>query len=224
MVKVDTIFIKVILASSVLLLPLHSVHAAPLTLNSQKSTPPKPLISKVPYNLALTYPTRISYLPPNALYAMLRLTNSTKYDLALRWTGSEQISFKIEYKPAESDPNQQLGWKQMMPQSSPQPNNTSQDTDVTAVSGSVQRIYVMSGKEENFPPIMPNLPMSNLGFYRVVAVLTVPEASEYNGAVSPSTKIRNFSLVVRSNSIIVQRTPKGFVEVPPTAGKQPSAK
>lgn len=183
----------------------------------------KPISMTVkPYSLTLSCLAGTETWSPGKPYITLSLTNSTSHTLFFSYApGSDPnfVVFSIEYKATTSTQNPDRGWVKLVPNAEPTPKSPSPLVlkDIT----NRERIVIPAGQEKHLS-VPPDFPMSKNGFYRISAVLTVPEASEYNGAVIPSAKIRGFRLVVRSKLLVIHRNATGFVEVPAAVGTVPA--
>lgn len=186
---------------------------------------PKPAALVMPYRLILLLP-RESYLSPLLPGIRPTLINPTRHLLALPWTGPDQVAFKVEYKASTANPATGIGWKQLMPNVKPHsdPNPQLQDPLPVTIDGSVQAISIDAENRFEIPVIYPDFPMTTNGFYRITAVVTVPQASEFNEPASMTTLVRRFTLAVYSKPFVIRHTATGFAPVDATTTKQASPK
>lgn len=173
-----------------------------------------------PYSLTLTCVANTLNWSPSRPYITLNLTNPTSHTLFFPFAPGMDpnfLVFSVEYQAMADNPNANSGWMRLLPNAEPSPKPPFPGLVLESVSNQ-QRVVVLSHQtgQLTFPP---DFPMSKDGFYRISAVLTVPEASEYQGEVPGSTKLGSFKLVARSKPLVIRRTAAGFAEVPAVVSK-----
>ena len=192
--------------------------AAPI-LPDEPSMPDK---SAVAYYLTSSLGTSANALPSYDPTIMLRLTNMTHDTLVYSWVpglDTNYASFHVEYKTPKDNPDRKIGWIPLKPNTKLEPKSTPSNSDpVVSMISNRQRICVLPGGNAG-QAFLPNFSMTKPGFYRIVAVMTIPHASEFNGEVSAATLVKNFTLVAFSKPLVIRRTATGFAEVPAVTSK-----
>lgn len=170
--------------------------------------------SAKPYGMTLSCLAGTETWSPDRPYIILSLTNSTSHTLFFPYApgiAPNFVVFSVAYKAATSTQSPDRSWVKLVPNAGL--IHTSPSLLVLEDITNRERIVIPAGQEGHLS-VPLDFPMSKNGLYRISAVLTVPKASEYNGAVIPSTKIRAFSLVVCSKPLVIRRTATSFVEAP----------
>ena len=182
---------------------------------------PKPTSTAKKYNLALTCVANTIEWSPSKPYITLNLTNPSAHTLFFPFAPGMDpnfVVFSVEYKAAADNPNLSTGWLRLQPNYEPPYKFPFPGLVLEEVTDK-QSIAIPSHQtgQLTFPP---DFVMSKNGFYRISAVLTVPVASEYQGAVPGSTKFGSFKLVARSKPFIIRRTDDGFIAVDISTNKK----
>lgn len=208
--------ISAAISSATLLLVVHA--AGQPSLQTEGSTLTAQAKLSFPYRINLSLNRNW-----NANYTGLPMTtvafvNATPHTLVFALT-SPFAEFAVEYKTAQAGLTSDTGWKMLRSdaESSPKTNDAGR---IKASQNHViiGRISPLSQESDQYNLV--GFPMSAEGFYRITAITSIPDVRETDGPPDAPVIVRTFTLNLRSNSVIVQRTPKGFVEVSPTMGKK----
>ncbi len=183
----------------------------------------KPTASPAPYRLTLSIADNTHGLSSDIPNVTLNLINSTPHTLILLWTPPYPVIFEVDYKAATDDPHLATGWKRLTPYPHLSPSAGPQVTPgtkgaIVIMKNHVERIVILPKQERGFS-FSPDFPMSTQGFYRIKAMMAVPDAREFDESVSPATLIRSFKLVVRSKPFVVCHNADGFVPIDATTKK-----
>ena len=185
---------------------------------------PNPIFDKPasPYSLTLSLSDNWNITPTGLPRTTVTFVNSGSYTLTFFLT-SALSSITVEYKKAKDDLASSTGWKVLKPNHQLSPAVASPEKPTASSTFDV--LMNFSPKQEDKTEYdLDNFSMSAEGFYRILAFTKLSSVSELDGPVASPTVVRTFTLDIHSNSIIIQRTSKGFVEVSQMSGKQPPAK
>ena len=210
-----------IIPAALLLFPLARLaHAAPTPSRNHTVEEGKAAASTEPYRLTLSM---TDHFPAIALNLANRSRHKT---LVVRWVPPYDYVFEAQYKTPADNPYLETGWKwltQFPPASHVVPGAKPGDDGSLAVTEEhVEKIVIPPGQQASFS-FLPNFPIVEQGFYRIQAVLTVPECYDVDTAAGPRATGRSFTLVVRSEPFIIRHTADGYVPVsaPPTKPAPP---
>ena len=211
--------------SSLLLLSLSFLASAdPAVLSDRRPRQAKPVTLSEPYRLTLSLSEYRSE-SPDAPYFTLNIANATRnHSLLFIWRSVQDVVYKVEYKSPTDNPYFSTGWKKLRPiikaVPSPSRDKPAGDDGLTQSGDYGMRFIIEPGRTSNELAFPPDVPLFKQGFYRVTAVVTVPDAREFDDSLSQDPLLRVFTLIIRSEPFVIRRTVDGFVTVNPDTVKK----
>lgn len=198
-------------------------YANPATRLDRHPLPTKHSALAEPYQLDLSL-SDYRAASPDIPYIALNIANKTQNRVLLFiWRDPQDVVYKAEYKAPTDDPNTNSDWEEMKPDIKAVPSlpevKLPGDDGRTQSSSYSMRYIVKPGQTVLGPALPPNVPLSKQGFYRITAIVTVPEAREFDASVSQEPLLRVFTLTMQSKPLLIRRTATGFAEVPAVTRK-----
>lgn len=204
--------------SLILLFLSFGAYANPALSSDRRSLPTKSTTLTEPYQLSLSLSDYQSG-SPDVPYIALHIANRTQNHLLLfLWRNLQNAVYQVEYKAPTDNPYSSTDWKELKPSikavpSLPEIKQPGDDGLTQSDSYAIR--YIVKPKETVLGPVLPpNVPLPEQGFYRITALMTVPEAREFDASVRKEPLLRVFTLIMHSKPLLIRRTAAGFAEVP----------
>ena len=214
--------LSTVMYSMTLLFMCHAASATQILLQESPSASRPSTKVVVPFKTSLRLSDNWNTGDTSVPKVTVTFINSSPHRLEFSLS-SPLSSFVVEYKAAKASITPDTNWTTLKSyyQASPDVYPPSKPAATQTYSVLCE---VPANSRGNTEYNVFGFPMAKEGYYRITAITRVSNVSELDGPAASPVVINTFTLDLRSNPIIVQRTPKGFVQVLPTTGKQPSAK